>query len=628
MVNESVRTFAAPLGRFERGANQSRAVVAPAAPPADGEPRTVEVVFSSEALVDRGGFYEVLSHESRAIRSARLDAGLAVLVNHDESDHVGISVGWRLCEDRRCRAKLRFGESARASEINRDVETGIRPAISVRYRVHDFREETAPDGRPVFLVTDWEPMEISVASIPADTEAAVGRTADNPPAPPAARAKAMSDETKEPAAVDVRAVEDRTRRADLERVNEIMAIGERHGLTELTRKAIATGMTLDDFRVAALTEIGKVVPAPSAEIGLTPKEAGRYSFVRAINALANPQSRTAQDAAGFEFECSAAAAKVSQREPRGVMVPHDVLIHKRTMTVGTASAGGYLKATELRPESFIDILRARMMVAQMGATQLTGLVGDMAIPRKSASATGYWVAEDGAITASDLTLGQMPLAPKTVGGMVELSKKLLVQSTPDADAIVIDDLAGMLAATIDLATLHGSGTNNQPTGIIAQSGVGILYGGANGGALTYALLCGAEAAVAAANADGGNMGWITNAQIRRVARQIFTNATYGSEPLYTQSAMPGWGTMLGYRCGITSNVLSNIVRGTSGAVCSAAFLGDWAQAVQAFWTGLDLTVDPYSLSAKGGVRVVALQLVDVNVRQPGAFCVVSGITTA
>lgn len=630
MANNSgpeMPTIAARVAVFERG-EYKRAVSAKGAP-VDLEKRTVEVSFSSEALVDRGGFYEVLSHEPGAIRGARLDAGLAVLVNHEKSEHVGITENWRVDDDRRCRSVVRFGESVQASDIFRDVATGIRPGVSVRYHVHDWREETAPDGRPVFIVTDWEPMELSFESIPADVSVGPGRSADNPPAMPAGkREKNMADENTGGAPVDVRAVEDGTRQGELRRVNEIMAIGKRHGLTDLMERAIGTGMGLDEFRGAVLAELGKApVAAPlSTELGMTNKEVKRYSVIRALNALANPQNRAMQDAAGFEFECSAAAAKQSGREPRGVLVPHDVLTAARGMTVGTVAAGGYLKGTDLMPESFIEMLRNRLMVLRMGATEMSGLVGDVAVPRQTAGATGYWVAEDGSITGSTPTLAQMSLTPRTVGAMTELSKKLLVQSTPAADNIVMRDLSGCIGTAIDLAALHGTGTN-QPTGIIGVSGISLTYGGTNGGDPTYALLCAAEEAVANAAGDGGSQGWLTNPSVRKKLRQIFTNATYGSQPLWEQSRDPGEGLVLGYRAGCTPQVSRTITRGTSGAACSAMFFGDWSQVVVGLWTGLDLTIDPYSLSATGGLRVVALQIVDVNVRQPGAFAVISGLTT-
>jgi len=603
--------------------------------------RTADVVFSSEALVDRGGYYEVLSHEHGAIRGDRLDRGLAVLVNHDPADHVGVVESWAVDADRRGRAKLRFGVGARSTDIFQDVATGIRRGVSVRYIVHDFREEIAPDGRPLFRVVDWEPMEISLASIQADIESAVGRNVETVPALPAERVAKMKDETTAPSVVDVREVETRTRAADLARVNEILAIGERHGMDDLTRKAIATGQDIAEFRRDVLEALGKIQKVTtSPNIGMTERETSRYSFVRAINALANPQSRALQDAAGFEFECSAAAQTVSGRAARGIMVPHDVTSAvkrhgQRALNVATASAGGYLKATELRPESFIDLLRNKSVILGLGAIEMGGLVGDLAIPRLASGATAYWLSDETtAVTDSSETLGQMTLAPRVVGCKVDLSKKLLVQSTPAADMLVENDLAAAIGSAIDVAAFHGTGSSGQPTGIFGAagsgiSGIGSSYADTNGAAPTYGMFVGVETLLAAANGDSGSVAWVTNPKVRGKLRQVpAVNNTYGTVPVYTnQPGSGGLGEILGYPCAVTNNISSTTVRGTSGAVCSLAILGNWADAAVGMWTGVDLTVDPYSLSTTGQLRVVALQLVDFNVRHAASFAYLGGILT-
>jgi HK97 family phage major capsid protein len=606
----------------------------------DPDARTAAVVFSSEALVDRGGYYEVLSHEPGAIRGGRLDRGMAVLVNHEPADHVGVVESWTVGQDRRGRASLRFGVGARAAEIFEDVKTGIRSGVSVRYVVHDFREETAPDGLPLMRVTDWEPTEISLASVPADIESAVGRTITTCPATPGGRSENMSQEQNPaPAAsvVDVREVETRTRAADLARVNEIMAIGDANKLPELARHAIATGQTLDDFRRQALDEIGKrqaAISSASASVGMTEKEIKRYSFVRAIRALANTTDRGLQEAAAFEFDCSRAAQDSSGRTSRGIMVPHDVTTYQRAvMIAGTANVGGYLKETAIHAESFIDALRNRCVVLQAGATEMGGLVGDVAIPRIDTVSTATWVGEDTAHTQTNPVLGQMALTPRQVGAYSDISKKLLAQSTPAADMIVQNDLALALATAIDRAAFHGTGTL-QPLGIAGATGTGITgvsasYTGATDGASpTYAHLVGVESALAGANGDVGKTAWITNASVRGKLRQIFTNATYGSQPLFTNVAgSPGEGEILGYRCLVTNQVANNVTRGASTSICSFAFLGDWSALVVGMWTGVDLLVDPYSLSTRGQVRVVAIQLADVNLRQAGAMAFLGGILT-
>jgi len=302
------------------------------------------------------------------------------------------------------------------------------------------------------------------------------------------------------------------------------------------------------------------------------------------------------------------------------------------MTVGTGNVGGFLKQTDIMPASFIDALRARCVVLKAGAMEMGGLVGDVSIPRIATASAASWIAEDSAFSQTNPVLGQMNLAPRQIGAYCDLSKKLMAQSTPAADMIVQNDLALAIAVAIDKAAFHGTGTN-QPLGIVdvdgtGISGVSVTYTDAtNGAAPTYAHFCGVEAALAAANGDAGSMAWITNPAVRGKLRQIFTNTTYGSIPLFTSGATAGEGEILGYRALITTNVMATSTRGSSTSICSWAILGDWSQLVVGFWTGVDLLVDPYTLATTGQTRVVAIQLADVNLRQAGAMAALGGILT-
>jgi HK97 family phage major capsid protein len=368
-------------------------------------------------------------------------------------------------------------------------------------------------------------------------------------------------------------------------------------------------------------------------IGLTERETKRFSFIRAINAMANPGNRAAQDAAGFEFECSQAAQKVSGRNSRGLMVPQDVLVASRAnMVAGTGNVGGYLKATELHPESFVDALRNRCAILKAGAMEMSGLVGDVAVPKITTGTVASWVAEDSAVSQTNPVLGQMTLTPRQCGAYVDISKKLMVQATPAADVLVQNDLSQAIATAIDLAAIHGTGTN-QPTGIIGAAGTGIsgvssnYTDATNGAAPTYAHLVSLETAVASANGDAGNLCWITNAKVRGKLRQLFANS-YSTVPLWTNApGGTGDGEILGYRALVTNQVSSTTTRGSSTSICSWALFGNFADLVIGFWSGLDLTVDPYSLSTTGQVRVVAIQMVDINLRQAASMAYLGGILT-
>lgn len=621
----------APVGRIaHRDIPIDRAAI-------DGERRSIAVAFSSELPYERAWGVEILDHDPRSIRLGRLADGGPLLMDHDPRDHVGVIESVHVGADRVGRAVVRFGRSARAEEIYQDVLDGIRRHVSVGYMIHEADEGNDP-GR--FRVTDWEPLEISLVSVPADTSVGVGRAADlgeaSPPTQPETEEHTMSEpaeqtlnpEPIERAAIDRAAIERaasaNAAKAESKRVADILAIGElfaKRGGDRMAHEALKEGLTVEQFRERMLQHQA-AQPLPSAHIGLSPREAKQFSFLRAINALANPTDRKAQEAASFERECSEAVGAKFGREARGFYVPQDV--QTRDLVVGTATAGGHTVSTDLLAASFIDLLRNRMMVMSMGARLLTGLNGNIAIPRQTGGATAYWVAESGAPTESQQAFDQVTMSPKTVGAYTDISRKLLLQSSIDVEAFVRGDLATVLALAIDLAAINGSGSSNQPRGILNTSGIGDVAGGTNGLAPAWAHIVELETDVAVANADVGTLGYLTNAKVRGKLKQTEQFSTTNGMPVWRDGGNP----LNGYRAGVSNQVPSNLDKGTSSGVCSAILFGNWADLIIGQWGTLDLMVDPYSNSTSGTVRVVALQDIDVAVRHAVSFSAMLDALTA
>jgi len=602
----------------------------------DEEARTVRLAFSSEEPVDRWFGQEILDHSPSSIRLQRLRDGAPLLVNHNTNEHVGVVEDVSIGSDRRGRALVRIGESARAEEIWRDVVGGIRRHVSVGYRIHKaVLEQTGEDGPDVYRVTDWEPLEISLVPVPADPTVGVGRSAEadqyeieveipeqrDPPSTMETRSMPDKDTPNSPPpatqpqaapAIDIDAEREAARLAEQERVRSILKLGELHDCADLARQFVDNGRPVEQFQQAVLERLGsRRHPVPDADVGMTTQEARRFSFVRAINALANPTDRRAQEAAAFEFEASAAAAEKLGRESRGITVPPDVL--KRDLTVGTATAGGNLVATDLLAQDFITLLRNRMVIAAR-ATQLTDLVGNVAIPRQTSGATAYWVAESAPPTESQQAFDQVTLSPKTVGAFTDISRKLLLQASTDVEAFVRGDLATVLALEIDRASINGSGASNQPTGILNTTGIGNVAGGTNGAAPTWANIIELESDVATANADVGSLAYATNAAVRGKLKQTAKVASTDSVMIWGDGDTP----LNGYPVLVTNQVPSNLTKGT-GTGLSAIIFGNFADLIVGMWGGLDLTVDPYSQSTSGTVRVVALQDVDIAVRHAESF---------
>ena len=602
---------ALPKGRTERALQVERAAI-------NEEARTATLAFASETPYERYWGIEILDINATAMRQGRLRSGANLLVDHDTRDVVGVIESVEVGADRVARATVRFGKSARAEEVWSDVRDGIRRNVSVGYMIHKAQLVETKEGVETYRVTDWEPFEVSLVSVPADPTVGIGRSLDAgtdaqdlpAAAGPAARAAATEPEpqpSKDHIMSDVitTPVVERNHAAEISKIAKGLPGG-----ADMALDAIQRGLTTEQFQAEAIAKLSSK-PMPTADIGLDKRETKRYSMMRAINALANPGDAAAQRAAAFERECSEATSAKLGKQARGFMVPTEV--QRRDLNVTTATAGGNLVATELLGGSFIDALRNAMVIDRMGTRMLTGLVGNIAIPRLSGTGTAYWVAENTAPTESDQTIAQVTMSPKTVGAFTDISRRLLLQSSIDVEAMVQNDLATILGQAIQQAAINGSGASNQPSGILTRVTASVI-GGTNGAAPTWANIVALESDVAVANADVGTLGYLTNARVRGKLKT--TSKVSGQNGFVWDD---GDTPMNGYRTAVTNAVPSNLVKGSSGSTCSAIVFGNFADLVIGMWGSLDLMVDPYTGSTAGTVRVVALQDVDVQLRNVVSF---------
>lgn len=621
------------------------------------EDRAVDVTFSTEEPVERFGWVEILDHGTGSVRLGRLLTGAPVLVNHDPDRQVGVIESAQVdVASRKGRARLRFGRSGQATEIWQDIQDGIRQSISVGYRIHRMTLEKQEDGQlDVYRVDDWEPTEVSVVAIPADLVAGIGRQADgdttwpvdvrtgsglqtgregkktmdpentNQGQAPAAEAAPGAGPGPAPVVQAPAGAGDRERQ-ERDRVDRILAIAAKYGQSDLARQFIRDGRSAEEFGNAVLDRIGdNRMPVPDGRVGLNQREVGRYSLVRVIRAFANPSDRKAQQDAAFELEVSQAALKAMGRDLRAgaqFTVPGDVLMAaggRRDLTIGTTTAtgGGAMVAYDVQGQNFIDVLRSRLSLAQLGATVLTDLNGKVSIPRKSTSITAYWVAENGATTEGNAVLDQITLSGYTVAGYQDIGRRLMNQASLDVESMVRADLAGSVAIAIEAAVINGTSTANQPNGILKTTGIGASTGGANGANVTWSNLVELEYEVGVDNADFGRIAYLTNPKQRQRMKSI-VKATAGAIGFLWDQNTPDV-PVNGYACGVTTNVPANLTKGTSTAVCSAIIFGNFADLVIGFWAGLDILVDPYTGSSAGTVRVVAMQDVDAALRHPESF---------
>ncbi len=587
--------------------------------------RTFEFPFSSEYPVTRYFGTEILSHDSKAPNFMRLNDGAPFLFNHNPDKVLGVVERAYLDDGKkRAYAKIRFSRSEFAKQYLDDVKDGILRGISFGYSIDEV--EQREEG---MLATSWTPHELSLVSIPADPTIGIGRSllSEEPAAPessqpadttivdeaPVAKQENRSAVTTastptpvmEEQTPNLEVIRSEAKKAEKDRVAAINALGSQHRMADLARELVDGDSSIDEARAAFLEKIGtRQVEQPirsadvtSNDVGLSQKEVKRFSFIRALNHLASPGDAQARKAAEFEIEVGREAAKKYDRASNGIVVPNEVL--RRDLTVGVATAGGNLVDDVLLSGDFIELLRNRLALAGAGMTTLSGINGNISIPKQSGSSSAYWVGEGSSPTESQQTIEQVNLSPKTCGAFTDFSRKLLLQSDISVEAMVRDDLAKSLALELDRVGLNGSGSSNQPLGIINTTGIGTQSLTSFG---TFDEYIGMETDVAVANADAGSLRYIINASARGALKSTKKDAGSG-EFVFSDNEINGYPVTV-------SNQLSN----------NDALFGDFSQLIMAMWSGLDLTVDPYAGATAGTVRIIALQDVDFAVKQPGAFC--------
>jgi len=564
------------------------------------EDRTIEFPFASEEPVERYFGMEVLEMSEKAMDLSRLNDGAPLLYQHDADRIVGV-VQRAYIKDKRGYAEVKLANNELGREMQDLIKDGIIRNVSFGYKINEMEEDKSTTPM-TYRATSFQPFELSLVTVPADQSVGIGRSFDS--------VETVSTASAVPTTTPISIMEEQTPDLELLRAEaseakakeaaEMLALGKRTHNVDLAQEFVMNSRGIDELRSALIDQMGsnaKPVDTTAGEIGLSQKEARSFSFLRAINYLSNPGDRAARDAAGFEIEASEAAAAKLGRQSRGITVPSDVM--RRDLNVGTATAGGNLVETELDAANFIDLLRNASALTQAGASVLTGLSGNVNIPRQSGAATAYWVAESGSPTESQQTIDQVALTPKTCGAFTDFSRRLVIQSSIDVENMVRGDLAKVLALEIDRVGLYGSGSANQPLGLKDTTGVLTEDFAAN--TPTFAEVVALESDIASANALLGSPKYLMNAAMRG-ALKTAEKATNTAQFIFTN------GEVNGYEAVISNQVASNDL-----------WFGNFSDLIIAYFSGLDLMVDPYTHSTSGTVRVVALQDVDVAARHGQSF---------
>ena len=592
----------------------------------DADERTVRVGVSSEEPVKRSFGMEVIDHQRESMNLDFLNSGRApLLLDHDMERQIGVIKSVELDEEaRRLRAVVRFGRGDLASEVFNDVADGIRQNISVGYRV-DGRVEREDDGEDIVRVSTT-PMEISIVSIPADQSSlvGVGRSISEPLNP------TIRTEEKQMSDIDLDAVRQEAAKAAQKSAKEIMTLARKHSRADLGEDAIGRGVSVDEFRGELLEVIAnKPLETPAHVVDAPVKDQREYSLARMIRA----QATNDWSDAGFEREMSDEVQRRTGRAARGVYVPDfawraGAMATAATGAVGDENVVDNFIPTVHRGDMFIEALRAKQVMANLGVTFMGGLTNRIKMPKFSAGATAAFVEELGAVADQSQTDAGVTLQPRTMGAYVDISRLALKESVPALDQIVQDDLLRAAADLIESAAINGSGSGGAPTGILNNGDVGNvdISSGTDVAALTWADLT--DLVKTVEDADGiinaQTLGWLSNPKVKaKMANTVKVSSTDSIMLLNDP-----WNSIYGYRAEFTSNVPSNLNPGDGGTDASALIFGDFSQLIVGLFGGADIMIDETTGGLAGTTRIILHQDVDIAIRNGASFAKTDEVSTA
>jgi HK97 family phage major capsid protein len=350
----------------------------------------------------------------------------------------------------------------------------------------------------------------------------------------------------------------------------------------------------------------------------------QYSFKRAMEMAISGRRD------GVEGEFNAIAAEEYQRSgvsvsAHSIKIPSEVFKRDMTATGGSSgSEGGVNIQTSVG--SIIDVLLPRTVLRGLGVQQLSNLVGNLDLPTASTLPSAGWNTENGTATEKSPAFSKVTFSPKRLAAYIQVSNQLMLQSSNSIDAYVRNWLLQAMAQSMESAAIKGGGSN-EPTGIIANANVNVVFAGgatsnatnANGAAPVWADVVNLMKAVENANGDG--VAYLTNPLVK-AKLQTTPRQSSGVEGNFIWPA--GGSELNGYPVATSTLVPSNLTKGSSSTL-SAAIFGDFSKMALASWGGMELTVDPYSGATAGLTNVVLNAYMDCNLLQPAAFAVCKDI---
>ena len=316
----------------------------------------------------------------------------------------------------------------------------------------------------------------------------------------------------------------------------------------------------------------------------------KFSLIKSINDVVN--NRNINEDALSVIEMGATEMRKSGLSYSGqIQLP----VEERGDAIAATVTNDGAEIVETEKLNILEPIRGKSILSEVGATFLTGLVGNISIPVYSGSTVGW----KGEMVNADNGKGlfeTVELSPKRLTAYIDISKQFLVQDSVGAEEMLRKDIVNALIAKLE-QTIFGmdAGDNTKPAGI--------FYDCDQADPTDWAWVCNVEAAV---NDFGGEKRWVVNPAAKSQLKQT----TVSGQLSDLRMIMEG-NEVNGYPVSCSSNA-------GNGTGPVAAF-GDFHELVVAQWGAIDIVVDPYTLARQNAVRLVINAFFDAVVRRDGAI---------
>lgn len=352
-------------------------------------------------------------------------------------------------------------------------------------------------------------------------------------------------------------------------------------------------------RNAAAASAGKNAVVVGADGVEAPKQE-RFSILRAIKRLSSGKALE-----GVEAEVH--NEQLESLRSQGVSVPEGAVfcmpLESRAQSVSddAGAKGGALVASTPK---LVQPLQPNLPITDLGVTVMSGLVGDVPLPTNSGFSLAF-VGETGAAGNTDASFAGPTLKPKRISGTVDISNKLLLQTSFDIEAYIIGQINIALGNLITSAAINGAG-GDAPTGLYSLITTNINV---TATAPTHDIIVDLEGMVDAADGTSVSRGYLSDTKIRAKAK--VTKVDAGSGIFLTDGK-----ELNGYKY-----TASTLVPTLDAGVSHPLIFGDWAQMFVGTWGSVSIKVDPYTQAANGKTRLVIEAFADVAVTNEKAFAI-------